>query len=142
MLTAAKSPTYYYFENASVDAGCESNAITCIELPSWVKISINGKEELVLLHVDGIKAFQRAQGSIIFNSRRKYFSNLVTKFEIWCEYQSRASIGTHKGSIEHRIECQVHRAYLFINDRSDFQRPYVWIIALFHKASFKGDTDS
>lgn len=122
MLSAAEPPAQNNLENAPVDTGRQPEPVTRIELPARVEIRIHRKEQLVLLNADGVELLEGSPGAIIFDTIRPHLSDQVAELDIRGKYRTPARIGTLESQINHRIERQVHRSQLFIDDRPDLRR--------------------
>src|SRR5690349_17845015 len=78
-----------------------------INFPLGRKIQVNGGKDLLLLLVDGVKARNRPQRTVVFQAARNFLGEIVAEFEVRRKHQSlihaRAVERPIKGGIEGEI---------------------------------------
>src|SRR5215472_13266204 len=102
-----------------------ADAQTKIHFPFRRKVQIDGRKELMLLLSDGEKIRCRANSAIVFKSAGDFFCKVVAELEIRRERDALVDTIAVKRPVKRRIERDVPRADLLINDGPDFPGPSV-----------------
>src|SRR5262249_42460376 len=96
-----------------------------VDLPFWGKVEINGREELVLLLGNWIEIRGRADGAVILEAGGDFLGEVVADLDVGRKDQALALREAVDGLVKSRVERQIPRADLLINDRAHFPSPGV-----------------
>src|SRR3954452_12642296 len=102
-----------------------SDAEAKINFPVGRYIKIDRRKNLMLLLIEGKKAGDRPNRSVIFQAAGNFWREVVADFEIRREDHSLMHALPVEGTIERGVERKVPAADLFVGDRADFPRPRI-----------------
>src|SRR5215470_4882081 len=102
-----------------------SHADSEVEFPGGRNVQVYTGEQLLLLVMQRVKARNRTQRAIIFETRADLFGDVIPRLEVRRELKAPLGVGTMDCPIERRVERQVEPPQLLIDDRAYLPGPGV-----------------
>src|SRR3569833_89078 len=97
-----------------------------VELPGGTEVDVHRWKELLLLLADRIEGAHRAIIAVIFKTARDSLCDLITELHRWSEGRALGGRRAVPGTLQCRIEGEVPRPDLLVDDRPDFPGPGVF----------------